>query len=163
MGYYVLIEESTVVLPNEHLDNVWKRWKEMNSSKYNNIKSGGSWEKGEKKAFWYSWLSEKYDTELSGAEELLKELGFEYSKNKQGIVINSYDGKTGQEDLFFKKIADLIPANQYIKWKGEDGNKYNWFFDGKNLNEVSDKQLKSLLKPSSEKKENNKKDLKNKL
>ena len=124
MGYYVLIDESTVVLPKEHLDDIWKRWKEMNSSKYNNIKNGGSWEKGEKKVFWYSWLSSKYDTELSSAEELLKELGFEYSKNKQGIVINSYDGKTGQEDLFFKKIADLIPANQYIKWKGEDGNKY---------------------------------------
>ena len=163
MGYYVLIDESTVVLPKEHLDDIWKRWKEMNSSKYNNIKNGGSWENGEKKVFWYSWLSSKYDTELSSAEELLKELGFEYSKNKQGIVINSYDGKTGQEDLFFKKIADLIPANQYIKWKGEDGNTYNWFFDGKQLYEVSDKQLKSLLKPSSEKKENNKKDLKNKL
>lgn len=138
MGYYVNLQRSTVVIPAGVRDEVLKRWKELNDPKNDHLKNGGSYSGGKKNQSWYSWMSPDYDKECNSPEDVLKELGFDVETDEDGnISMISYDSKTGQEDLFFKTIADLIPAGQYMGWQGEDGAIFIWLFDGSKMNETA--------------------------
>jgi len=150
MGYYVNLRASSVVLPAENLDEITQRWHEMNDKKYDDQKRGGSWSGGQQSAKWYSWMPEDYEKTTSTPGEILELLGFGYEDNGD-LVITDYDSKTGQEDLFFKAIASLVPANQLMEWTGEDGATFAWYFDGKNMHELS---LREAYKAQSKFEEN---------
>jgi hypothetical protein len=82
---------------------------------------------------WHEMNDKKYDDIKFGGS---------YSGD---IVIQSYDSKTGQEDLFFKKIGDLVKAGSLMQWRGEDGARYGWFFDGAKMQELSVKEALILV------------------
>lgn len=138
MGYYVKLTGSNVVLKKENHGEILSRWHEMNSSKYDNIKIGGSYSGGKTLSKHYSWMPTDYDKTTSSPEEVLKNLGFDFEKNEsEDIIIKSYDSKTGQEDLFFSKIADLIFPESVMNWRGEDEDIFVWSFDGEKMQILS--------------------------
>lgn len=139
MGYYVDIQKSDVVLQAEDLNEILDRWKELNSPKYNHLKSGGSYSGGKQTSWHYSWMPENYDKEVESAKDVLDLLGFDSEYDYDGnLHVKYYDSKTGNESVFFEKIADLVPVGQSILWHGEDGAQFLWYFDGKDLKETSD-------------------------
>lgn len=146
MGYNVTLTDSSAVLPKENHEEILSRWHEMNDKKYDDIKRGGSYSGGRTLSKHYSWMPEDYHKTTHSPEEVLEHLGFDFSINARGdIVIESYDSKTGQEDLFFKKIADLVEPGSLMQWRGEDGARYGWFFDGAKMQELSVKEALILV------------------
>lgn len=137
MGYYVRLEYSTVKIPKANKDAVLARWKELNDPKYNKHKNGGSWTGGKQTSWNYSWMDTDYDKTCNTIEEILEMMGFGYHTHENGDVsVTSYDNKTGQEDIFFGHIADLIPDGQYIDWVGEEEESWRWIFsNGKMVNQ----------------------------
>lgn len=130
MGYYTRITHSNAVIPTENLSEVYRRWCELNAPANEHLKSGGSYQGGKRVESWYSWMTSDYDKTCKTAEEILDMLGFEFQLTERGIEITNYDSKTGQEDLFFERVKDLV--NGEIDWVGEDGYQYQWNFDDRN-------------------------------
>lgn len=127
MGYEVQIKQSTAVLLNKDRDQILQAWKDLNKPENNHLKKGGSWSQGKRNAWWYSWLSSNYDQTVNSVEDMLNELGFEFVTCENGDVkITGYEGKTGQEKLFFKEVYELLTG--HIEWVGEDGCSWNWVF-----------------------------------
>ena len=138
MGYYVRISESSVVLPQENLSAILKQWHEINKPEYNHMKRGGSYSGGQQTEYWYSWLPADYDKTTTDPREVLELLGFEFSDTENGgIKIESYDSKTGQEDIFFKTISHLVEPNGLIVWSGEDGAQFAWYFNEGKMEEIT--------------------------
>jgi hypothetical protein len=147
MGYYINIDESNVVLTEENQSQILQRWKDLNSPSNNHLKRGGSWSEGKQVATWYSWLDQNYDKTVEDCAEMLEMLGFDFETQDNGdIHVTGYDRKTGQEDLFFKAISDLIPAGQYIHWRGEDGETYSWVFAQNKMLEVDTKEAMKIAR-----------------
>ena len=69
-----------------------------------------------------------YPEHCATVEEILNQLGFETDLQHGELYIYSYDGKSGNEDEFFKALAPFIPDEQYICWTGEDGAQWRWLF-----------------------------------
>ena len=125
MGYYVKINSSTATIPAKNRDEVFQIWKDLNKPENNHLKKGGSWRDGKQHTWWYSWMPANYDETVESVEDILNELGFEsYLDPFDGIGIAEYEGKTGQEELFFKSVSHLMTGE--ILWEGEDGSTWVW-------------------------------------
>jgi hypothetical protein len=143
MGYYVSIEESTFTIPAENLDAAYEAMCQLNHTVPNRKKVGGSWgsgdcskdkapEYGPYKAAWFSWMDWDYDQKCKNANEILQQLGFcTYIEGDGSLVIDGYDSKAGQEDLFLKSICSL--AEGFIVWKGEQGELWGETYGGKEV------------------------------
>lgn len=132
MGYFVEIVESSYYIPAENIEEVYRRFVNLNDNDL--IKRGGgghnSWDVGIydnrpaglnfHPAKWFSWMGADYPSECKDAGEVLIALGFEImtGEDGEGIFITGYDNKTGQEDIFLDSIFDL--SRGVIKWRGED-------------------------------------------
>lgn len=127
MGYYVKLHESTVVIPKENLEEAYKCMCRLNVN-YHDIKRGGSF-RGDK---WFSWMDDNYPETCETFLDIIDALGFGYETTSDGNVrISYYDNKAGQEDLFFRSIAHLIPGEESCMfWVGEDGDRWVWLFTG---------------------------------
>ena len=129
MGYNVRIVNSTLSIPDEVKAQVYAIWCALNKPHNNHLKNGGGYSGGRQTQHWYSWMDEHYDQTCKSVEDILDQLGFEHVPNANcGIDIIGYDSKTGQEDLFFQRVAHLL--NGKIQWLGEDGGRWTWQFDG---------------------------------
>lgn len=131
MGYYVSIEEANWVLPKANQAEALQRLKDLNH-KEGVEKRGGSWGAGGvQNERWFSWMTADYDQHVSSVAEIFDMLGFDYSIEDDGALrIYSYDSKIGQEELFLTEIADLVPKDSCIKWRGEDGAHWMWTTEG---------------------------------
>ena len=90
--------------------------------KYHHIKRGGS-SNGEK---WFSWMN---DTDIENAEtveSVFNQLGFDTTTVEGGFTLDSYNSKTGQEDLFLAVMAPFTKDGSYIEWRGEDGEQWRY-------------------------------------
>lgn len=129
MGYYVQISESTAKIPKENLTEAYNAMCALNTT-HDHAKRGGSWSGGKQSERWFSWMDSNYPETCADAKAILEQLGFETYYNDNGdLVIDYYDNKTGQEDLFMESISKL--ATGYISWKGEDGSKWKTTFKKK--------------------------------
>lgn len=147
MGYHVTLTDSDVVLPKENHQEILSRWHEMNDKRHDSVKSGGSYSGGRTMSKNYSWMPTDYEKTTHTPQQVLEHLGFDFSENTKGdIVIQGYESKTGQEDLFFKEIGNLVTAGGVMKWEGEDDASYAWFFDGKKMQEVNAQTADTLKK-----------------
>lgn len=138
MGYYVNTTDSTVCIPKEKLDDAYKTLVELNN--HNKLKGGGSYPKPDNlpenepnKHSWFSWMDWNYHETCSTVEEILNQLGFETELAEEGLYINYYDNKLGDEETFFKALAPFIPDGQYICWVREDHNQWRWLFQNGKL------------------------------
>ena len=129
MGYYVHLTAVNWMIPTKHLETAFERMCELNVT-HHSVKRGGSFSKDingiahENK--WFSWMSPNYPDQCSTAREIFEELGFEIEEAEDGFAIQSYDNKTGQEDLFLESVSDLVvhctgEMLPFIIWSGEDG------------------------------------------
>ena len=129
MGYFVEIQHADWMLPRKHYDEAYRRMCELNVT-HHSVKRGGSFRKDENgivhEGKWFSWMSPNYPDQCDTAKEILEELGFEIEEAEDGFAIQSYDNKTGQEDLFLESVSDLVVHSTgemlpFIVWSGDDG------------------------------------------
>jgi len=120
MGYYVYIQQSTFKLPAKDYDAAYEAMCALNQ--YDDIKRGGSFGGPGKDIKWFSWMDEKYPETCEDARAILCSLGFDTLISEEGIEVTSYDGKTGQEDLFLEAICPW--ASGHIVWCGESGDSW---------------------------------------
>jgi hypothetical protein len=118
VGYYVqLTDADFIIKENEETLNALK---EM-PTKYYSLMRGGS-SNGEK---WFSWMNNKEIETAESVQSIFEALGFECETNKYGVEgtfsLESYDSKTGQEDLFLAVVAPFVENDSYTEWRGEDG------------------------------------------
>jgi len=134
MGYWINLEESTFVLRDEHKEAALEIVKALNAPSNNHLKRGGSWGPGTGKTqHWFSWMPADYDKTVGSIEEVFELLGFILAEEPDGaMLLDDYDSKTGQEDLFLGAIAHLVEDDTYVQFVGEDGDRYRYVFkDGK--------------------------------
>ena len=131
MGYYVHIEDSNCMLPHKHADLAYWRMCALNDK--DELKRGGAYGKDEDgnplMNKWFSWMDENYPEICKDARDVLVELGFDMEETDDGLIINAYDSKSGQEELFLAAISDLLRTvkdenstqnKPFIVWRGED-------------------------------------------
>lgn len=114
MGYYVDLVEADFTIPEteevlEALRAMPKRFKELQ-------RGGNGTDK------WFSWMSDEEIENAVSAKAVFESLGFDtfdYGNNTFGL--NSYNNKTGQEDLFLAVVAPFVSNGSYTEWRGEDG------------------------------------------
>lgn len=126
MGYYVEILESTFRIPAENLDAAYEAMCQLNYTTKNRDKGGrrgGSQnyeDCGPHPDWWFSWMDWNYHETCADAEAILEELGFETLFDDEGnLLIQYFNSKTGQEDVFLDAISLLSVG--YIVWRGEEG------------------------------------------
>jgi hypothetical protein len=133
MGYYVNITHSDFRIPAKNVQKAYKRLCDLN--KYDDIKRGGSYggdTDGRKPrpegldyhpGKWFSWMYPDYPNHCENLADIFQELGFQLIIEDDGsIILDNYDNKAGQEDIFLDEIIDL--AEGEINWIGEDGQIY---------------------------------------
>jgi hypothetical protein len=123
MGYYVTLTDSNFVIPET--PEVLAAIKEMDT-KFDAIKRGGSYGPEGKTEKWFSWMPQ-----LSGFESVravFEALGFDCYDGTEpdSFYLQSYDSKTGQEDLFLAVVAPFVRDGSYTEWRGEDGALYRY-------------------------------------
>lgn len=130
MGFYVAIEDADFAIPET--EEVLQALKDANT-KYDHAKHGGSYGNGERKEKWFSWMTSDYDKTVTSVKEVFDMLGFDthYSDidGKQHVVIDYYDSKIGQEDIFLYVVAPWVNNNSYIAWRGEDDSHWKHIVD----------------------------------
>ena len=131
MGYVARIERSTAVIPNVNRTMILNTWKDLNASDNDHMKRGQrtSYADGNQiitKHF--SWLPTHYDQTVESVEDMLDLFEFDYKvdPDTQDIAITGYEAKTGQEELFFRRVFDSLTGN--IHWVGEDHSRWIWNF-----------------------------------
>lgn len=55
------------------------------------------------------------------------------------ILIRFGAEKSGDEDLLFSTIAPYVQAGSFIEMTGEDGERWRWVFDGKEVHKLTAK------------------------
>lgn len=127
MGYYVETATVNFTIKPENFDRFFELVKSMFEEE--EIKAharGGSWSGGTQTGWHYSWIDA--DLMLKAIKErdicqVFLEWGFEDPTLDEDGSFGSfwYNSKTGQEDLFLDKIAEVVESGSYIDWRGEDG------------------------------------------
>lgn len=136
MGYFVSIVKSTARIPAANLSRAYQKMCALNHTHHkqkrggcfggNQLKSGSSW---------FSWMDPDYPDTCPDAQAVLEQLGFETEYDDNGdLVIEGYDNKSGQEELFLEAIAH--EAHGEIEWLGEDGDRYTTQFLGSSVIEA---------------------------
>ena len=125
MGYYVTLTDSTFVIPET--PEVLAAIHEMDTQ-FDAIKRGGSFGPDGMTEKWFSWMPKDL-TKFETVREVFEALGFECydsMNGTDGIYLQSYDSKTGQEDLFLAVVAPFVEDGSYTEWRGEDGAMYRF-------------------------------------
>lgn len=117
MGYFVSITRAEFAVPEN--EEVLKVLKDANW-KYHDWKRGGSFG-GEHEEKWFSWMPANYDVQVDLVYDVFLKLGFDVSVDGNMVHLNSYDNKSGQEDLFLAIVAPYVEEGSFIEWVGEDG------------------------------------------
>jgi hypothetical protein len=146
MGYYVDTAEREITINKEQFDNCYKAMCKLNDN--DDVKRGGGWnttgitsddprpkELNYHPAKWFSWMEANYPDVCKNMEDILHSLGFEniiYNENGDLIGL-TYSSKSGQEELFFEAMSPFIVKDSYINWRGEDGELWQWYFDGEKM------------------------------
>ena len=136
MGYYVTITNSNAVIPSCNIDMAYDAVMALNSR--DELKRGGSWPGSDKPKpegmeyhpdKWFSWMPANL-RELKTLPEVLDALGFGCHVEDGGdLLIETYDSKIGQEDIFFEVLAPYLHPSSVIEWRGEDGYQFRWVFE----------------------------------
>ena len=130
MGYYVN-GRGEISIKKERMEELYKAFVAMNDFS-DEVKNGGSWSSGEKESSNFSWMPSDLST-LGNAITIINHLGFETSEDSTHFVIISYEGKIGQEDIFFAVAAPFVDDGGWFEWEGEDHSFWSWSFDGGRL------------------------------
>ena len=83
----------------------------------------------------FSWVSTDIVLDAETLEEALEEIRYNPIFNGNGDIINvEFIGeKYGDEEIFFTALAPFVEKDSYISFEGEDGCKWTWWFNGKEV------------------------------
>jgi hypothetical protein len=125
MGYYVDLVEADFTIPER--EDVLEALRAM-PTKYASLMRGGS--STEK---WFSWMNNEEIENAVSAQSVFEALGFDcFNYGNNTFALNSYNNKTGQEDLFLAVVAPFVENGSYTQWRGEDGEVWRYTVtDGK--------------------------------
>lgn len=131
MGYYVNITATDIKIPESLYPKICKHLLTSDFlTKASNMSGGCYGAEGKKKA-WFSWVDmtdlEKH-LKNDDLPAVLEEFGFGvmFKPDTGDIVDLSYDNKTGDEQILFKYIAQVLPGKHTITWSGEEGSLWQW-------------------------------------
>lgn len=128
MGYYVQIVNGRFRIPKANLQRAYEKMCALNVT-HHDQKQCGSWSVGTKTQSWFSWMDPNYPETCKTAHEVLEALGFHCHYDDQGdLIVDGYDSKMGQEDLFMAAIKE--EAEGSLVWRGEDGATWTTTFVG---------------------------------
>ncbi len=139
MGYYVETADH-LTIPLANVDAAWEAAKQLN--RRDDLKHGGHYPATLERPRdsrsvsmnpnkWFSWLPWDYDVRYKSLDEFLEELGFEsVERDADSLRFGIYHSKTGAEEDFLRALAPFIADNQVMRWKGEDGRKWQCMFKG---------------------------------
>ncbi len=123
MGYYIVLEASNVVIPTEKLDEAYAALVAINTPEH----------RGGREHF--SWMPANYPSSCPDVNSILERLGFITTVAPNGVWIDGYDSKSGDEDIFLQALAPYVigfGGMPFINWTGSDGQAWrNEFEDGK--------------------------------
>lgn len=131
MGYYVTLEESDIFIDKKHFDAIYQKMCDLND--FHELKRGGSYggnnDKVEGDRYprdkWFSWMDYNYPETCSNMFEILQALGFEWTLDKDGNLVNlAYYDKTGNEEYFLQCFAGYTRDGDYLSFKGEENDDY---------------------------------------
>lgn len=122
MGYHVQVTSGNIVINKDKLEAAYLAMCALNET-HDSEKRGGSFTNGKQDKKWFSWMSADFPKTCADAQAVLMEVGFETHYDVDGnLVIDCYDSKTGQEQLFLEAIAPF--AKGHLIFLGEDGCQY---------------------------------------
>jgi hypothetical protein len=89
-------------------------------------------------ARWFSWMNgTPFSTDWKGPfratlEEVFDDWRYPVKTDEAGNIVGIYFNgeKLGDELVFFKSIAPYVREGSYLNMSGEDGERWQWFFDG---------------------------------
>lgn len=83
----------------------------------------------------FSWVHTDTILDAETLEEALEGIRYYSIFNDNGDIINvEFIGeKYGDEEIFFAALAPFVEKDSYISFEGEDGRKWTWFFNGKEV------------------------------
>jgi hypothetical protein len=119
MGYYIDLTNAEWEIPETA--EVLQALKGM-VTKYHAIKRGGS-SGGES---WFSWMSDESILNAEKVITIFNDLGFETNETDNGFTLESYNDKTGQEDVFLAVVAPFCTDGSYVEIRGEDGSEWQY-------------------------------------
>lgn len=131
MGYYVTLEESNIFIEKKHFDAIYQKMCDLND--FHELKRGGGFGmnndpvEGDRypRDKWFSWMDYNYPETCSNMFEILQALGFEWTLDKDGNLINlSYYDKTGNEEYFLQCFAGYTRDGDYLSFRGEENDDY---------------------------------------
>lgn len=90
----------------------------------------------------FSWVNTDIVLDAETLEEALEEIRYNPIFNDNGDIINvKFIGeKYGDEEIFFAALAPFVEKDSYISFEGENGDKWIWCFNGKEVNKQSYKK-----------------------
>lgn len=131
VGYHVS-GGGEIRVPAEKQEAALVALKELN--KHDELKRGGSYGPDGKTESWFAWMDPDYDQKVTSVHEVFELLGFECWEHADGtLVIESYDDKSGQEDLFLEALAPYVEPGGCFEWTGEDDEHWRQEFDGTSM------------------------------
>lgn len=141
MGYYTTLTNCDVWLkegtdPNVVLQHI-KDTMFTDEALQTKARGGRSPQSGDvAEDYWYSWVNNKTCREATKLVTILAEF-FDEAKLKAPTkdwphitLVLEHCNKAGQEDLLMETMAPFIAPNSSVEWRGEDGERYRWEFDG---------------------------------
>lgn len=145
MGYYVSTEEQSIFVSKEHFADAYKAMCALND--HDDLKSGGSWggdglTRNDPRpagmtyhpARWFSWMDANYPETCKTFQDIFRSMGFDMSFDDDGnLNALYYNDKIGAEEHFIGAIAPYVKAGSHILWRGEDGEMWLYYFDGKQM------------------------------
>lgn len=83
----------------------------------------------------FSWVYTELVLDAETLEEALEEIRYDPIFNYNGDIINvEFIGeKYGDEEIFFAALPPFVEKDSYISFEGEDGRKWTWYFNGKEV------------------------------
>lgn len=83
----------------------------------------------------FSWVNTDIVLDAETLEEALVEIRYKPILNDSRDIINvEFIGeKYGDEEIFFAALAPFVEKDSYISFEGEDGCKWTWCFNGKEV------------------------------
>lgn len=137
MGCYVKIIKSDFTIKKEDFDRAYEIV--CNLNRRDDLKTGGAYggtptpKPADSKSCscnpdrWFAWMPWNYDETCNSLPEVLEEIGFGFGidYNDDGDIVGlTYDGKTGDEDVFLDALRPIIKEGSYIVWEGEEGEEW---------------------------------------
>lgn len=137
MGYCIDMRSASFCIKK---DNIPKALKAMKSMAKDTSKGGGGASFGGKTTISFAWVDTKELVKVKTIEEAFAVWGYPVERGEKGGDVSEiyYEfEKIGDERQMFEVIAPYVERGSYLEMSGEDNETWQWYFNGRELEELS--------------------------